>query len=411
MGPAVCFSIAARISGMVVLTGAAVASSGCSAGRADTSRDAAATPRPVTMTVSRGSIAPRFLLTGELEAVAAANLAVPANPNGQTTIRWMADEGAIVKAGDKVVEFDTASFASDYGEKVLLRDQARSDLEQAEADGAGRLADKEFASAQKAIAVEKARIAAAIPAEFLRGREWQDNQIALSRAQTELEKAKEDLDAEKKATGEALVQGRLALEKAQREVDAAQQALEGIVLRAPRDGIFVVADRPFEGRKMQVGDAVWIGLAVASLPDLSRMRVVAKLPDVDDGRIATGMPVRCTLDAFPGREYGGRIADVMPVAQEDGRRSLRRVYTVGINLDTTNAEQMRPGMSVKVEVRVPAPPEALLAPRAGLDFSGTSPRARLASGKVVDVTIGACDESRCVVVSGLKDGDRLRSAT
>ena len=125
MGPAVCFSIAARISGMVVLTGAAVASSGCSAGRADTSRDAAETPRPVTMTVSRGSIAPRFLLTGELEAVAAANLAVPANPNGQTTIRWMADEGAIVKAGDKVVEFDTASFASDYGEKVLLRDQAR----------------------------------------------------------------------------------------------------------------------------------------------------------------------------------------------------------------------------------------------------------------------------------------------
>lgn len=411
MGRAVCFTLAARILGMVVLAGAAVASSGCSADRADARGELVAASRPVAMTVSRGSLSPRILLTGEMEAVAADNLVVPPNPNGQTTIRWMEEEGAIVKAGQKVIEFDTASFASEYGEKLLLRDQAKSDLDQAEADGAGRLADKQFLSAQKEIAVEKTRIAAAIPAEFLRGREWQDNQIALARAKTELEKAREDLESEKRATSEALVQSRLALEKAQREVDAAKLALEGMVLRAPRDGMLVISDRPWEGRKMQVGDQVWIGLSVASLPDLSRMRVTAKLPDVDDGRIAPGMPVRCTLDAFPGRSYAGRIADVMPVAQEDGRRSLRRVYTVGIDLDTTNSEQMRPGMSVKIEVQPKEAKDALLAPRAGLDFSASTPRARLASGKLVEVALGECDETRCVVVSGLKEGDRLRSAS
>ena len=403
-----CFKATAGFAGVVVLAGATVASSGCSAAPSDART--ARSGQGAAMKVYRGQFSPRFLLTGQLEAVAAENLVVPPNPNWQTTIRWLEAEGSLVKAGQKVVEFDTAAFASDYGEKVLLRDQARSEFELAEADGAGRLADKEFQVSQKEIAVEKARIAAAIPAEFLRGREWHDNQIALARAESDLEKAKENLESDKHSSREAVVQARIGLDKAQREIDAALQALNGMVLMAPRDGILVVGDHPWEGRKLQVGDSAWVGMAVASLPDLARMRVVAKLSDVDDGRVVPGMAVVCTLDAFPGRTYGGNVTEVMPVAQEDGRRSLRRVYTVRIDLDASNAAQMRPGMSVKVDVQGEGKEGALLAPRGGLDFSGAAPRARLVSGKWVDVKLGPCDEGVCVVLSGLKEGDRIRGA-
>jgi hypothetical protein len=83
---------------------------------------------------------------------------------------------------------------------------------------------------------------------------------------------------------------------------------------------------------------------------------------------------------------------------------------VRIALDAPDAEHMRPGMSVKVEVRRPSREDVLIAPRAGLDFSAAKPRARLASGKDVDVTLGGCNRETCIVESGLTDGAKLRRA-
>lgn len=379
----------------------------CSTGAAPLTATGPSPAQPRPLTVHRGRFDDRFLLTGQLVAVNADNLFVPRIPSWQTTIRWLEAEGAVVKAGQKLVEFDTASFAQDFGEKRVAADQARSDLEQSEADRVSQRAEKEWQVAQKSIAVEKAGIAAAIPAEFLRGKEYQDNQLALSRAASELDKAREDLEAHEASSAETVRQKQIALDKTRRELEAAGQAMDGMVLKAPRDGILVVADHPWQGRKIQVGDSVWVGLPVVNLPDLAAMEVEAKLSDVDDGRIATGLPVICVLDAYPDRTYAGRIAEITPVAQEAAGRSLRRAYNVRVALDAADPVRMRPGMSVKVEV-CPAPLEnVLLAPRAGLDLAGPHPHARLPSGELVDVTLGSCNRDACVVEGGVEDGASL----
>jgi len=398
-------SFATAVAGSALLLSGAA----CSTGRAELP---GAAPRPSSardLTVRRGRFEDRFLLTGQMVAISADSLFVPRIPSWQTTIRWLEDEGAVVKAGQKLVEFDTAAFAQDFGEKRLAFDQAESDFDQAEADRAGQRTEKEFQVAQKTIAVEKARIAAGIPAEFIRGKEYQDNQLALQRGITDLEKAREDLAAFETSSAETVLQKRITVEKTRRELTAAGQAMDGMVLKAPRDGILVVADHPWQGRKIQVGDSVWIGLPVVSLPDLNAMQVEAKLSDVDDGRIAPGLPVVCVLDAYPDRTYPGRVAEITPVAQEAAGRSLRRAYNVRVTLDAADPQRMRPGMSVKVEVR-PAPREGvLLAPRAGLDFDGPTPRARLATGDSVEVKLGPCNVDACVVEGGVADGVRLRA--
>jgi multidrug resistance efflux pump len=349
-------------------------------------------------------------LTGQLAAVRSHQLAVPRIPSWQTTIRWMEEEGSVVKAGQRVLEFDTTSFAQNHSEKLLARDRAEGELDRALADQAGVIADAEFQVAQKAIAADKARIAAEIPEEFLRGKDYQANQIALERAQTELAKARELLEAKSVSSRETIRQKTIAVEKARRELEAATEAMAGMILTAPRDGILVIADHPWQGRKLQIGDPVWVGLPVASLPDLSVMNVRAKLSDVDDGRIAPELPVVCTLDAYPERTFGGRIVEITPVAQEEVGRSLRRAYNVRIDLDDGDPQTMRPGMSVKIEVRSPAQQSVLLAPREGLDFALATPRARLASGEEVDVTLGACNRDHCVVLGGVEEGARLRAA-
>lgn len=357
--------------------------------------------------VRKGRFEGRFLLTGELEAVRAEQLVVPRIPNWQTTIRWMEAEGALVKAGQRLIEFDTSSFASDYGEKLLARDQAESDLEEAQAQSASDMTEKAFQAEQKRIAVDKAKIAAAIPAEFLRGKDWDTNQMTLKRAETELQKAQEDREAADASGKETVKQKSIALDKAERELAASRQAMNGMILTAPRDGIFVVGEHPWEGRKFQIGDSVWVGLTVGSLPDLSRMRVVGKLSDVDDGRVAAGMPVVCTLDAYPDASFRGRIDDVMAVAQEQARRSLRRAYDVRIGLESSDPTRMRPGMSVKIEVVPPARDGVLLVPREALVWRKGQALARTTSGREVEVKVGPCNADVCIVESGLTEGERL----
>ncbi len=385
-----------------------LAVTGCSSGHAGPTGTGLSLAAPRVLTVHRGRFEDRFLLTGQLVAVHADNLAVPRMPSWQTTIRWLESEGSVVKAGQKVVEFDTASFAQDFGEKRLAWQQAQNDLDQAAADRVSQRAEKEFQVEQRSIAVEKAKIKAAIPAEFVRGKEYQDNQLTLTRAVTELEKAQEDLRAYDASSAETVQQKRIALEKARRELDAGRLAMDGMVLNAPRDGILVVADHPWHGRAIQIGDSVWVGLTVVSLPDLGAMQVEAKLSDVDDGRISPGLPAICVIDAYPDHPYSGRIAEITPVAHEAAGRSLRRAYNVRVALDASDADRMRPGMSVKVEVRPTALDNVLLAPREGLDFAGPRPRARLESGGFVDVTIGPCNSDACVVEGGVEAGVRLR---
>ena len=358
--------------------------------------------------VRRGEFVERFVLTGELEAVEASLLSVPRVPTSQTSIRWLVDDGAVVRAGDRLVEFDNTSFAGDLEEKRLARDQAVSDLEQREAELDAQRADRELQVEQRRIALEKARFEAAVPQDLLPLREWQDRQLALRRAEFEQAKSVEDLEAQRKSGAEELEQKRIALRRTTREIRAAEEAIEALVLEAPRDGIAVIEEHPWERRKLQVGDSLWSGLPVVTIPELERMQVAADLSDVDDGRIAPEMPALSVLDAYPEESYPGHVLDVGAVAQEAKRRSVRRSFPVHVSLDRGDAERMRPGMSVRVEVETSRTENALLVPRAGLDLDADPPRARLAGGGEADVSLGPCNALECVVESGLSEGDRLR---
>jgi multidrug efflux pump subunit AcrA (membrane-fusion protein) len=138
------------------------------------------------------------------------------------------------------------------------------------------------------------------------------------------------------------------------------------------------------------------------------MRVEAFLSDVDDGRIRVGHRAVCTMDAYPDLEFPGEVTEIAPVAQEASPRSMRRFFRVVVPLERTDPDRMRPGMSVKVEVEAARVPDALLAPREGLDLAAAPPRARLARGGEVDVELGPCNALECVVENGLTEGQLLR---
>lgn len=361
-----------------------------------------------TTEVTRGVFRSRVLLTGELQAVESSKIIVPRTPTWQMPIRWMEADGASVVEGQKVIELDNTEFSGDLEQNRLAESKALNDLMRKEADVAVDVADKEFRVQQALVHWEKSRIDAEVPEPLRTRREHQEAQLALAKAAVELEKAKEELRASRDAAGAELEELRLALEQARYEVRVAEEAIEALTLRAPRDGILVVADNRREGRKFQTGDTAFVGLAVASIPELTSMQVEALLSDVDDGKIAPGMRAVCVLDTYPEERYEGVVAEITPVAKEQGRESRRRAFRAVIRLSRSDPERMRPGMSVRAEVFPPARTDVLLAPRRALDLSGDRPVALLRDGSSVDVRLGPCSVSQCVVEEGLAEGQRLR---
>jgi len=360
------------------------------------------------LVVHRGNLRPRQLLTGELASARAVELKVPRTPSWQVQIRWLAEEGTPVRAGDRVAELDNSSFTKELEEKRASAEDAATELARKQAEGRSSLAEKQFAVEQKRSELGKARIAAAVPPDLLSAREHQDRQLAVRRAEVELAKAEKDLAALREGSAADLEIQQITLQRSQREIAQAETAIQALTLRAPRDGIVVAADHPWEGRKLREGDNAWVGMTVAVLPDLSTLEVQAALSDVDDGRVKPGMEAICTLDAYPGQSFHGRVMDISAVAKESPRQPLLRSFPVRIQLDRLDPAKMRPGMSVRVEVLGPEVRGGLLAPRAALDFSAARPRALLAGGGTREVRLGPCDASFCVVEQGLDEGARLR---
>lgn len=396
-----------RLLAPAVLSLAAVACAAPGTGAPDPP-SGAADAKAASLVVHRGDFEKVVLLTGELEASQAAALVVPRTPNWQVEIRWLADNGTPVHAGEKVVDLDNSAVASDLEDKEISLREKLSNLTSRQAELAGETREKEFAVEKARAELAKAQIRAKVPEGIVPRQELEDRRLALDKARSELAKAQSDLDSQRHSAEADLAVQRIEIRKARREIDAARKAIDRLTLYAPRDGIFLVGDHPWQHRPLQVGDSIWAGVVAGTIPDLSSLEVTAHLPDVDDGAIAPGMTARVILDAYPSETFPAKVTDVAPVAQAEGPSSLRRHFRVRVHLDRVEPERMIPGMSARVEVIAERRSGVLLAPRAALlEGAGQEGSAVLASGGTAPVRLGPCNDLECVVQGGLGEGTRL----
>jgi len=384
---------------------------GCAACRGELEKPAPGEPAR-TARLARGAVLERELLTGELHAASAIGLTVPRTDSWQLSIRWLADDGAMVKAGDKVLEFDNSAFTAQLAEKHLAVLEADMTLRGARDLSAIETATKATELRQRQIALDKAQVRADVPADLLPGRDAQERQLDKQRAEVAVDKAAHELAAQRDAAALELKIKQIELDKARRAIEIAEQTITELVLVTPRDGLFVVDDHPWLGRKIHVGDTVQPGMTVASLPDMTQpMEVHAELSDVDDGRVAVGMAGTCTLDAYPGDPIACTVKDLTPVARSKGESSLRRAFAVVLGLGKTDAARMRPGMSVKVELHPKTLPDVLVVPRGAVVLPAPGDarpaRIRLRTGELREVTLGACDAQACTVASGAAAGEAV----
>ena len=117
---------------------------------------------------------------------------------------------------------------------------------------------------------------------------------------------------------------------------------------------------PFAGRlglrMVNLGQYLDTGKPIVSLQSLNPVYADFSLPQQDLAQLKTGMRVSLTTDAYPGRQFEGKLTAITPDLDQSTR-------SVGLQATLENPEQLlRPGMFARMEVFLPEEQKVLVIP-------------------------------------------------
>ncbi|HVR82328.1 MAG TPA: efflux RND transporter periplasmic adaptor subunit [Luteimonas sp.] len=190
---------------------------------------------------------------------------------------------------------------------------------------------------------------------------------------------------------------RAALDAAQARVAAMRAQLSDRVILAPFDGVLGL-------RQVSSGSLVTPGTAIATLDDVSLIKLDFTFPESALSQLAIGQRVNARSEAWPDDVFEGQVVTL-------GSRIDPGSRAITARAEIPNPEgKLRPGMLLDVGVERAAR-NAIAIPELALQQSGSQASVfRVgADGKVsqVPVTIGVRRRGQVEIVSGLKAGDRI----
>ena len=237
---------------------------------------------------------------------------------------------------------------------------------------------------------------------------------ALQAARTVLGHAQREFDRGEKLVAQSAISAqrrddlRLALDRARDERALAQVAHE----TAERNLADATIEAPFDGTvdsiDVNVGDYVKKGTPVATLVDLSRVRIFGGVTAREAARLEAGTTARVSFADLGGRTFEATLKSV-------GRVADRSDGTYGIELWMDNGETlMRDGLVARIQLSQNAEAEYVLAPREALLRRDGRPEVFVVideSGRSVararTLRTGRSDGNWIEVVEGLENGDRI----
>jgi len=234
-------------------------------------------------------------------------------------------------------------------------------------------------------------------------------ELEVTRARLAVEQAREKIETQGIIDTEERRKLELKLQQVRNELNAALKDMGKLTLTAPAPGLVVYRENWSTDTKVQVGDNPWPGMPLVELPDLSRIVAATQINEVDVSKVAEGLDVIVTLDAFPEKSFTGKISDIATLATEKERRSSVKVFIVEAVLDQSDPI-MKPGMTVKVEVVVERIPDVIHVPLESVFERGDGMICYVrANGSFEErqVTLGKRNDNFVVVEQGLEESERV----
>ena len=336
--------------------------------------DGAADGRYVTEPVDRGAITATVTATGTVQPVT--QVQVGTYVSGPIQAIYV-DFNSPVTSGQLVAKIDPAPF------EVKVR-QAEANLANARAS------------------VEKARA------------DLQLKQLTFDRNRTLRARdliSQDELDTSESNHAQAAAQLAFAeagVKQAAAELDESRITLGYTEIRSPVDGVVI-------SRNVDVGQTVAASFQTPTLfaiaQDLTKMQVNANVSESDIGGLREGQGASFSVDAYPGRSFEGRVAQV-----RNAPITVLNVVTYDVVIEVANPDlALKPGMTATVAVTTAHGDDVVRVPLRALRFrpesgDGASPApAAVAAGRAasdapaVYVLDAASQLRRVELRTGLRD--------
>ena len=300
---------------------------------------------------------------GELAAERSIQLSAPVRVS-DLQIVWLAPPNSPVTQGQTVIRFDPSAAQQAIREHTAALRQAKANLEQALAQARITAEQDKLDMATSQYDLEKARLQAsqqAIMSEI----QGEESKIDARVAEEKLHAEQAAVELHQKSAEAKIASLARLRDQEQSELEIANHQVALMEVKAPDNGVINYLSNYSQGwlnaQPYKVGDRAFPGAVIAEVPDLSTIRVEAKVDEVDRGQITPGDAGVIKIDALPEKTWTGKLTGVSPLTEQNFDWPPSRNFTAYIALDTP-AAQLRPGMNSSADVIIARIPDAVSVP-------------------------------------------------
>lgn len=297
------------------------------------------------------SISQPLTASGEIISLETASISPPSvRGMWQMKVQYLVPENTNVKEGDVLVRFDGQQLQTKLIEQQSELDAEKKNFETELLENEAKAEEFKLSLAEAQMNFEKEKRLAEIvdisTNRIEREKQQKEFEIARARLAQASQQASQFTDTRK--LSEQLAKSKinrleLKLKQTQRDIDK-------LAVRSPKAGLIMYKPDP-EGEKVAVGDNVFIGRSLLTIPSLDKLAVKAQFAEADTARLSIGSKVKVTLDAYPEVPYAGRIISLGEAYKEKSSTNLSIVFDVEIELERIDAKRMRPGMKANIELQ------------------------------------------------------------
>jgi multidrug efflux pump subunit AcrA (membrane-fusion protein) len=323
-------------------------------------------------------------------------------------IQNIVPEGTKVKEGDYVATLDPKEINTYIKTAEDDYETAHSRLDEAQLDTAYNLKllvdgikDAEFDLEEAKIAVKQSIYETAATQEQVKNN--------LKKSEKRLDQAKIKYQLELKRSEGKMRTTNLQFNQRKKRLDDLKNCLDDLTIKAPKPGMVIYHRNPRTRAKNGIGatlETYW-EFIVADIPDLSIMKSMTNVNEIDVSKVKVGQPVIVGIDAFPDKKLSGKVTQLANMGEED-QKSTTKLFEVTIILNETDSI-LRPGMTTKNTIVTGTYDNVLHIPMDavfGNDSSGTWVYKKKGGGVVrQEVATGESDDNEILIRAGLTEDD------
>ena len=348
---------------------------------------------------------------GEVKALRSIAITAPSEA-GELQVVAIVNDGALVKKGDVIVVFDKTKTEQELAQHRSSLKTSQAEIEQVRAE-ARLTTEAEVTAVMKArYQVEATRLEAG-KQEIVSRIEAEKAKLNVSDAEQRLREAQQK-QMSNLTVSRAKVQSKLqAKKKTEYDLNRAERTLTVMTVKAPADGLLSLTQQwnPNGQATLKAGDRAWPGFSIAELPDMSTLRVTARVDETERGRLKSGQPVSVLMDAIPDRQFNGHIDQISTIASPDASViwPMVRNFTLTVVVDESDP-RIRPAMTSQITVVIDRIPKSIVVPPRAVFQKSTGFVVYMLNGsKFVEraVEIERRAGEQVLVGKGLRVGDRI----